>query len=82
MRDPETGNSKGFGFVSYSSFQGSDAAVEVAYATPLCHTCRLWSFRSVISYELIRELILAFCGPFTSTGTMVRARLLVPLPQP
>lgn len=36
MRDPETGNSKGFGFVSYSSFEGSDAAIEVGCAIPFC----------------------------------------------
>lgn len=29
MRDPETGNSRGFGFVSYDSFESSDAAIEV-----------------------------------------------------
>ena len=29
MRDPETGNSRGFGFISYDSFDASDAAIEV-----------------------------------------------------
>lgn len=29
MRDPETGNSRGFGFVSYDSFESSDQAIEV-----------------------------------------------------
>jgi splicing factor 3B subunit 4 len=28
MRDPDTGNSKGFGFVSYDSFEAADAAIE------------------------------------------------------
>lgn len=28
MRDPDTGNSKGFGFVSYASFDASDAAIQ------------------------------------------------------
>jgi len=28
MRDPETGNSKGFGFVSFDTFEASDAAIE------------------------------------------------------
>ena len=28
MRDPETGNSRGFGFVSYDTFEASDAAIE------------------------------------------------------
>lgn len=29
MRDPDTGNSRGFGFISYDSFDASDAAIEV-----------------------------------------------------
>lgn len=28
MRDPDTGASKGFGFVSYDSFEASDAAIQ------------------------------------------------------
>ncbi|KAG7584293.1 RNA recognition motif domain [Arabidopsis suecica] len=28
MRDPDTGNSRGFGFISYDSFEASDAAIE------------------------------------------------------
>ena len=28
MRDPETGNSKGFGFVNYDSFEAADLAIE------------------------------------------------------
>jgi hypothetical protein len=31
MRDPDTGNSKGFGFVSYDSFEASDAAIEAMH---------------------------------------------------
>ncbi|KAJ8764403.1 hypothetical protein K2173_006143 [Erythroxylum novogranatense] len=29
MRDPEIGNSRGFGFISYVSFNASDAAIEI-----------------------------------------------------
>ena len=29
MRDPDNGNSRGFGFISYDSFQASDAAIDV-----------------------------------------------------
>lgn len=32
MRDPETGNSRGFGFISYDSFEASDAAIEVSFS--------------------------------------------------
>lgn len=28
MRDPETGNSKGFAFINFASFAASDAAIE------------------------------------------------------
>lgn len=35
MRDPETGNSRGFGFISYDSFDASDAAIEVTLLLPL-----------------------------------------------
>lgn len=31
MRDPDTGNSRGFGFISYDSFEASDAAIEVRH---------------------------------------------------
>lgn len=36
MRDPETGNSKGFGFVSFNSFDASDAAIEVCKSLICC----------------------------------------------
>ena len=32
MRDPDTGNSRGFGFISYDSFEASDAAIEVCFS--------------------------------------------------
>ena len=37
MRDPETGGSKGFGFVSYDSFEASDAAIESMSGQFLCN---------------------------------------------
>lgn len=37
MRDPETGNSRGFGFVSYDSFESSDAAIEAMNGQYLCN---------------------------------------------
>jgi splicing factor 3B subunit 4 len=38
MRDPETGNSRGFGFVSYDSFESSDQAIEVISLSQYCST--------------------------------------------
>ncbi|KAL3841082.1 hypothetical protein ACJIZ3_025673 [Penstemon smallii] len=37
MRDPETGNSRGFGFISYDSFEASDAAIETMNGQYLCN---------------------------------------------
>ncbi|GAQ80556.1 RNA recognition motif containing protein [Klebsormidium nitens] len=37
MRDPESGNSKGFGFISYDSFEASDAAIEAMNGQYLCN---------------------------------------------
>ncbi|KAL0758655.1 hypothetical protein Bca101_074805 [Brassica carinata] len=37
MRDPDTGNSRGFGFISYDSFDASDAAIESMTGQYLCN---------------------------------------------
>ena len=37
MRDPDTGNSKGFAFVNYASFEASDAAIEAMNGQHLCN---------------------------------------------
>jgi RNA recognition motif-containing protein len=37
MRDPDTGVSKGFGFVSYDCFEASDAAIEAMNGQFLCN---------------------------------------------
>ena len=37
MRDPDTGNSKGFAFVNYASFDASDAAIEAMNGQHLCN---------------------------------------------
>ncbi|CAM9717175.1 unnamed protein product, partial [Heterosigma akashiwo] len=37
MRDPDTGNSKGFGFVSYDSFEAADLAIECMHNQYLCN---------------------------------------------
>lgn len=37
MRDPDTGASRGFGFVSYDSFEASDAAIEAMNGQFLCN---------------------------------------------
>lgn len=39
MRDPESGASRGFGFVSYDSFEASDAAIEAMHGQYLCNRC-------------------------------------------
>lgn len=37
MRDPETGNSKGFAFINFASFEASDAAIEAMNGQYLCN---------------------------------------------
>lgn len=37
MRDPETGNSKGFAFINFASFEASDMAMEAMNGQFLCN---------------------------------------------
>ena len=37
MRDPDTGNSKGFAFINFGSFDSSDAAIEAMNGQYLCN---------------------------------------------
>lgn len=37
MRDPDNGNSRGFGFVSYDSFEAADSAIEAMNGQFLCN---------------------------------------------
>lgn len=37
MRDPETGNSKGFAFINFASFEASDAAIDAMNGQYLCN---------------------------------------------
>ena len=39
MRDPETGNSKGFAFINFANFEASDAAIEAMNGQYLCNRC-------------------------------------------
>ena len=37
MRDPDTGNSKGFAFINFASFDAADAAIEAMNGQYLCN---------------------------------------------
>lgn len=37
MRDPDSGNSRGFGFVSYDCYEAADAAIEAMNGQFLCN---------------------------------------------
>ena len=37
MRDPDTGNSKGYAFINFASFDASDAAIEAMNGQYLCN---------------------------------------------
>ena len=49
MRDPDTGNSKGFAFVNYASFDASDAAIDSMDGQYLCNR------QITVSYAFKRE---------------------------
>ena len=46
MRDPETGNSKGFAFVNFASFEASDAAIDAMNGQYLCNRAISISYAS------------------------------------
>jgi RNA recognition motif-containing protein len=37
MRDPDSGNSKGYAFINFASFEASDAAIEAMNGQYLCN---------------------------------------------
>ncbi len=37
MRDPDTGNSKGYAFINFASFEAADAAIEAMNGQYLCN---------------------------------------------
>lgn len=37
MRDPDTGNSKGYAFINFASFEAADAAIESMNGQYLCN---------------------------------------------
>lgn len=59
MRDPETGLSRGFGFVSYDSFDASDAAIEAMNGQFLCNR---WVLHLPGALHWCRGLTGAFIG--------------------
>ena len=46
MRDPDSGNSRGFGFISYDSFEASDSAIEVLSISPFKTDASLYILNS------------------------------------
>lgn len=54
MRDPDTGNSRGFGFISYDSFEASDAAIEVCPFDMLF--CNNQCFLRNIWHSIVKDL--------------------------
>ncbi len=52
VRDTDTGNSKGFAFVNYASFDASDAAIEGMHGQYLCN--RAVSYQSNTAFEVER----------------------------
>ena len=48
QRDPETGNSKGFAFINYASFEASDAAIEAMNGQYLCNRWKMIIIRKAV----------------------------------
>ena len=60
QRDPETGNSKGFAFINYASFEAADAAIEAMNGQYLCN--RYVKF--IYSEKAIKFMIFHFNNGF------------------
>ena len=57
MRDPDTGNSRGFGFVSFEAFEASDAAIEAMNGqVPFCLLPPLGQYKKtvILNARLVR----------------------------
>ncbi|RYR39477.1 hypothetical protein Ahy_A09g045031 [Arachis hypogaea] len=67
MRDPDTGNSRGFGFISYDSFEASDSAIEVTtflhYACNFSLVFMLWIATAANTLDNVQR-ILAMNGQY------------------
>lgn len=69
MRDPESGNSKGFAFINFGSFDSSDAAIEAMNGQYLCNRA------ITISYAFKKDAKGERHG--SAAGTLANHRLFV-----
>ncbi len=76
MRDPDTGNSKGFAFVNYASFDASDAAIEAMHGQHLCNRAITVSYAFKKDSKGERHGSAAGSGPLLR---LPRVYLLVPM---
>lgn len=68
MRDPDTGVSKGFGFVSFDSFEASDASIEAMNGQFLCN-------RGIsVAYAYKKDARGAWAGGGDARGRMYQHR--------
>ncbi|CAA0361443.1 unnamed protein product [Arabidopsis thaliana] len=85
MRDPDTGNPRGFGFISYDSFEASDAAIE-----SLMHTRKTPKESATVVLKRLlaansqrsRPHKLFATGPSTHNAPKVNGLQPVPIPGP
>ena len=71
MRDPDTGNSRGFGFISYDSFDASDAAIEVCIYPLFLHIFFSAIVVAVLKIGLIDINTLNYASPTLNTPNYV-----------
>lgn len=67
MRDPDTGLSKGFGFVSYETFEASDAAIEAMHNQFLMNRYRVSPPSSCWPFSFA-HLINILCNAFVAVA--------------
>lgn len=89
MRDPETGNSKGFAFINFASFDASDAAMEAMNGQYLCNRpiTISYAFKKEAKGErhgsaagmcvrIIKHLCVKCTSPVFSSGNYLASALL------
>ena len=81
QRDPETGNSKGFAFINYASFEASDAAIEAMNGQYLCNRCQrqFYVLQGTKSWHI--SLVSGRLRYLTHSRRTARVRGMVQLPR-
>lgn len=77
MRDPDTGASKGFGFVSFDGFEASDGAIEAMNGQYLCNRSAPCPF--MLHLCLLSHIVTSACDQSSFRNAVPNAELSSPL---